>query len=1596
MSVLSILTEYLAPGTGDQITLGKDAPGLNYLESFLIDYTGKSVFAVESDPSQSGKFFEADSSTIVIKGKKNILDFKFTLENGDEITLYQYPEVIVQVVLSESSSGQIALKIECTPGSLDFRNNFPSLPPYPKFGIDENTFEFNNEVTFLESFFWDLSDIIVAPKLIFSTAKYYDEGAGQMIERGFNLLANVQLQDNAFPWPLSQFSPLLPAGVDALAFHAWIDRTSDLDPPRLIAQLRFRNNDKSHFLNNILDEISIRLISNLYPEEAGLNPDEAGPVLSQAGMELLGLKRIRNGPELHLKAAAPVGYEQMLILSCEVDNGQFPGFADLAHILGLDITDHYPDQLKRIPGLAFRSASIIFTLKGQSDFPAPEVSMVECIIGTTQSCPLVEHFLEVEDLLLAISISSPFDENNRMISLLVHGKIAFAEGILNIEAQKVIYPDTSNDIGNDTGLHILGRVEPDHPIKLLKVLDEFGLDTSNFPLESEISNLQFEADTKTKAFSFFIELGVNWNFLGSLTLKEIFFSIQNHGVAQDDITASMGCRISFANSEEDPEDEGNIALSATCLPGDAGWQLEGSAENIEFQNLVAEIEDLFKITVPNIFQAPTLKSLDISFNTKTHNFTFACTGVLGNEVEATVYIDIQRQDTSDSGSHYEKQFSGHLAIPVEDGKFLHFNLGYKSEGYSILLADFNNPDSWSVSIDSLLGKFFNLSTETGLSFSLNNALLARYREENVSADGSSTAASDPKWLFGLDIEGGINLSNIELPDLPLIGAIHPPEETLHLGFQLLVASAAFSKEDIEKVNDFYEGGMLLPQKGIDDFSLSTTLRIGEERKQLDLPIGVNTNGDASGNGLGSTAPSDDGSPGSTPNVAAPSTSTASATASDGTQWIKIQKTFGPVHIERVGLNYKAGKVTGLIDADLSVGGLTISLDGLSVSSPLDHLAPEFSLQGLGIDYKNGPLEIGGAFLKHRFGEGDDAYTAFSGLAVISTEKLSLSAVGSFAVINDRPSMFIYATLDYPLGGPSFFFVTGLAAGFGYNRNLLVPEIGDVSEFPLVKEARNSTGPSLPTGSEDRQNLLTSKLEALEAHIPPSIGDHFLAIGIKYTSFKQIDSFALLIVKFGHRLEIDLLGVSNLVVPAVPGNTSPLAKAEMVLRASYIPDEGILRVQAQISPGSYILSQKCHLGGGFAFYSWFKDQPDTGVKAGDFVLSLGGYHPDFHKPAHYPEVPRLSMNWQVNRDLSIKGRSYYALCAHALMAGGLLEASYHTDNLRVWIQVGADFLITWQPYHYDARAFANVQADAIIHFFGTHHLHFEAHANLHLYGPDFGMDAHVDVKVFGFKVSVDVHVGAEPASLEPIAWSAFKEEFLPPSEQICSVAVQGGLIRQMEEADGQKRWIVNPKELVLATNSVIPITEAKLEEINIELEAGVITNVGIAPMGIAYLDKDMDYSRHKITLKYNGQPVLLREYFKLEPVLKAVPAALWGEGRLENGLLKKPSLNGERLLENRLAGFELRPANPPTAGESHTIDKEMLRYETELLSGAFNWQNGAAANAGQPLNWANWRNVQETISQEATRNARRTVLDDLGFVDPDIHFGESIVESVLGI
>ena len=440
-------------------------------------------------------------------------------------------------------------------------------------------------------------------------------------------------------------------------------------------------------------------------------------------------------------------------------------------------------------------------------------------------------------------------------------------------------------------------------------------------------------------------------------------------------------------------------------------------------------------------------------------------------------------------------------------------------------------------------------------------------------------------------------------------------------------------------------------------------------------------------------------------------------------WLGIHRSFGPLTIDQVGFAYTSGPpraVEVMVDGGVSAGGLTIQADELGVIAPLAALASpaqwQLDLRGLAVGLQAGPVSLAGGLVK-RPGPPID----YAGIVNVQVAGKGFSAVGAYSRPADAAgaytSLFVFVSLPIVIGGPPYLFVTGLGGGAGYNRRLIPPaDVTGVESFPLVT-AINGGLVDDPMGA----------LDQLGAAMPPRRGSLWLAAGVRFTSFALVETTAVAYVALDRGLEVGVLGLSR---AALPKPSNALAQVELAIKARLSTAEGVLSVQAQLTDHSWLLSRDCQLTGGFAFFIWFR--------RGQLVLTLGGYHPAFAKPQEFPVVPRLGFHWAVSDSVTIKGESYFALTSSCVMAGGRLEASYQSGGIEASFAVYVDFLISWDPFHYDISAGVSVSAGfrMRICFIAcvTIDIHISLSASVHILGPPLHGEATLDLEICSVTVS----------------------------------------------------------------------------------------------------------------------------------------------------------------------------------------------------------------------------------------------------------------------
>jgi hypothetical protein len=873
--------------------------------------------------------------------------------------------------------------------------------------------------------------------------------------------------------------------------------------------------------------------------------------------------------------------------------------------------------------------------------------------------------------------------------------------------------------------------------------------------------------------------------------------------------------------------------------------------------------------------------------------------------------------------------------------------------------------------------------------------------------------------------------DIDLAKLPLIGDKIPADKHFALkNFQVTYVSQALNKASAQlfptdsKLN-------LAPSTNNEEIvlgsgiSLSAELQVDNDPQILSLPLSRPKKKRQPGSKKQLSQSQDRNSSGSDSSKIAPNksdkpSSVSTKVATDTTEiWFNLDKTLGPIAFQKIGVQYrpKESEVWFLLNASLSVGGLTLACNNLGVGSSLTKFKPKFSLDGISIHYSGSDaVEIGGAFLRKTRDQLDKnglpkkdsqgnrlIYEEYSGAAIISTKlknkKITLTAIGSYTEIDGQASLFVFALLNYPLGGPPAFFVTGLAAGFGYNRSLKIPEtVEAVADFPLVRLAMGKQ-PSKSAQNGGESDLLPI-LDDLGPYIPPARGEMFFAIGVKFTSFKIVDAFVLLVVKLGKKLEIHVLGLATLTAPpaieGISNHIEPVAEARLALKAVFIPDDGILKVEAVLAEGSYIFSKNCYLSGGFAFYTWF-----SGEHEGDFVLTLGGYHPDFKIPDHYPCVPRVQLSWKLNDHLSIKGSAYFALTPSALMVGGGLEASYNKGDVQAFFKIEANFLVAWQPFFYTADSSVEIRASAKIKLIFEKTISLNVRANLSIWGPPFAGRARFEVG----PISIEIRFGdGSCPKPKTLTWPEFQKSLLPAKEKVCSISISDGLLSKIGQGE-QESWSVNAKELVFVTQSAIPSSRIEIADIQEKSLLDISnrnTEIGIRPMGVTSKDFEATY---KVSIFRVTDKTLVNKDFEYKPIYKNVPSAVW---KASTGSLPHlpPGPNEEKLVKQVLSGFEIRPGKSVEPGKSQEIEAEKLlagsfkgseyRWSQILAPQVYKDADNTSQNGSTSQNTL--KPLAQVLEKKTNQERRQSLLDSLKLNSKkqEITVSKSFAEDLLSV
>ena len=232
-------------------------------------------------------------------------------------------------------------------------------------------------------------------------------------------------------------------------------------------------------------------------------------------------------------------------------------------------------------------------------------------------------------------------------------------------------------------------------------------------------------------------------------------------------------------------------------------------------------------------------------------------------------------------------------------------------------------------------------------------------------------------------------------------------------------------------------------------------------------------------------------------------------AGDGTGpwWLPVQRNFGPIYVEQVGVGAEdAGGRTTAVQLLLDGGAGDARARGAgrrpraSPSRPRPRCSPArggSASPGWRSAWTPAGLTIAGGLRERRRPTPPGSQPLppdYVGMIRVEFGQFGITAIGGYGEFPDGAggtyaSFFLFGALSAPLGGPPAFFVTGIGGGGGINRRLIVPgDMAELPQFPLVAAHGPELGPGRrPDGRAGPARATRSRPSGARSGSPPASG-----------------------------------------------------------------------------------------------------------------------------------------------------------------------------------------------------------------------------------------------------------------------------------------------------------------------------------------------------------------------------------------------------------------------------------------------------------------------------------------------------------------------------
>jgi len=377
---------------------------------------------------------------------------------------------------------------------------------------------------------------------------------------------------------------------------------------------------------------------------------------------------------------------------------------------------------------------------------------------------------------------------------------------------------------------------------------------------------------------------------------------------------------------------------------------------------------------------------------------------------------------------------------------------------------------------------------------------------------------------------------------------------------------------------------------------------------------------------------------------------------------------------------------------------------------------------------------------------------------------------------------------------SFGFTLNAVGGLvGIDRTMKVDILRDRIEKGVVKSIM------FPENVIENASKIISDLRTV---FPPQKKHYvvapFFKIGYGTPTVMEIDLGLLMEFPFKGRLI--LLGSLGVYLPNKDaekrlGELHVDVFGDFNFAASYILIEGRLRDSNLVEVA---------LTGGFAFMLDWSSNPQ-------FLLSIGGYHPRYKKPARFPVIPRVTALIKKGDDIRLSCQYYQAITSNSYQIGFSAELVVKKGHAVAHGFLGFNALLQFDPFYFET----DIRISVDVKYRGRSFFGIEM--EFLLSGPEpWRAKGYAKIKVLFFSLKVKFNISwGDPQKLAPVfiepdvllekltgqlqqsgSWSAKLQKGYSGSESL----------RSLDEAEKGDQILIHPSGYLELRQNLIPLNK----------------------------------------------------------------------------------------------------------------------------------------------------------------------------------------------